>query len=133
MSGVNRCTILGTLGHDPSMKYLSDGTAICNLSIATSEEWKDKSTGEKKNKTEWHRCVAFGKTGEIIKEYFFKGGIIYIEGKLQTRSWDDKDGNKKYATEIVVSSFSFCGKNGEKVDREMVQEHPKEGYDEVPF
>ena len=133
MAGLNKALVMGSLGHDPSLKYLPDGNAVCNLSIATSEEWKDKATGEKKSKTEWHRAVAFGKTGEIIKEYFFKGGMILVEGKLQTRSWESKDGEKKQQTEIVVSGFSFCGKNGEKVDKEMVQEHPKDEQGDCPF
>ena len=137
MAGLNKVILLGSLGHDPSLKYLPSGDAVCNLSIATSEEWKDKQTGEKKSKTEWHRATAFGKTGEIIKEYFFKGGLILIEGKLQTRSWEGKDGEKKYATEIVVSSFTFCGKNGEKKTDESgyeEQKHPKDNVDEnIPF
>ena len=138
MSGLNKVILMGSLGHDPSLKYLPSGDAVCNLSIATSEEWKDKQTGEKKSKTEWHKAVAFGKTGEIIKEYFFKGGLILIEGKLQTRSWESKDGEKKQATEIVVSNFSFCGKNGEKTAKDESgyeeQKHPKDEKDgDCPF
>ncbi len=135
MAGLNKCLIMGSLGHDPSLKYLPSGDAVCNLSIATSEEWKDKQTGAKKSRTEWHKAVAFGKTGEIIKEYFFKGGLILIEGKLQTRSWEAKDGSKKQQTEIVVSNFSFCGKNGgsEPDDREMEQRHPVEDEQDIPF
>lgn len=135
MSGLCKVFLLGTLGHDPSLKWLPSGDAVCNFSVATSDEWKDKQTGEKKSKTEWHKIVAYGKTGEIIKEYFFKGGVILIEGKLQTRSWEGKDGEKKSATEIVVSSFTFCGKNGEKKDErgEEEQRRPEDDSDSIPF
>lgn len=99
--GVNKVILVGTLGQDPEVKYLTNGNAVCNLSLATSEQWKDKQSGEKKEKTEWHRVVIFGKLAEITGEYARKGSQIYIEGKLQTREWE-KDGVKRYATEIVV-------------------------------
>lgn len=99
--GVNRVILVGTLGQDPEIKYLSNGNAVCNLSLATSEQWKDKQSGEKKETTEWHRVVLFGKVAEIAGEYCRKGGQVYIEGKLKTREWE-KDGIKRYSTEIVV-------------------------------
>lgn len=99
--GVNKVILVGTLGQDPEVKYLTNGNAVCNLSLATSEQWKDKQSGEKKEKTEWHRVVIFGKLAEITGEYARKGSQIYIEGKLQTREWE-KDGVKRYTTEIVV-------------------------------
>lgn len=99
--GVNRVILVGTLGQDPEVKYLSNGNAVCNLSLATSEQWKDKQSGEKKETTEWHRVVLFGKVAEIAGEYCRKGGQVYIEGKLKTREWE-KDGIKRYSTEIVV-------------------------------
>ena len=101
MRGVNKVIIVGTLGQDPEVKYLTNGNAVCNLSLATSEEWKDKQTGEKKSKTEWHRVVMFGKIAEIAGEYCRKGSQVYIEGKLETREWE-KDGVKRYTTEIKV-------------------------------
>lgn len=101
MRGVNKVIIVGTLGQDPEVKYLTNGNAVCNLSLATSEEWKDKQTGDKKSKTEWHRVVMFGKIAEIAGEYCRKGSQVYIEGKLETREWE-KDGVKRYTTEIKV-------------------------------
>lgn len=99
--GVNKVILVGTCGQDPEVKYLSNGNAVTNLSLATSEQWKDKQSGEKKEKTEWHRVVIFGKVAEIAGEYLRKGSQVYIEGKLQTREWE-KDGIKRYSTEIVV-------------------------------
>jgi single-strand DNA-binding protein len=101
MRGVNKVIIVGTLGQDPEVKYLTNGNAVCNLSLATSEEWKDKQTGEKKSRTEWHRVVMFGKIAEIAGEYCRKGSQVYIEGKLETREWE-KGGVKRYTTEIKV-------------------------------
>jgi len=109
MSGVNRVFLVGNLGHSPKMKYIDDGTAIANFSIATSDEWKDKQTGEKKSKVEWHRIVAFKRLAEICGEYLKKGSQVYIEGKLQTRSWEDKEGNKRFTTEIVASQMQMLG------------------------
>lgn len=99
--GVNKVILVGTCGQDPEVKYLSNGNAVTNLSLATSEQWKDKQSGEKKEKTEWHRVVLFGKVADIAGEYLRKGSQVYIEGKLQTREWE-KDGIKRYSTEIVV-------------------------------
>lgn len=100
--GVNRVTILGNLGNDPEVKYTASGSAIANLTVATSEEWKDKATGEKKEITEWHRVVLFGKLAEVAGEYLRKGSQVYIEGQLRTRKWTDQSGQEKYTTEIVV-------------------------------
>ncbi|MDO9109696.1 MAG: single-stranded DNA-binding protein, partial [Desulfatirhabdiaceae bacterium] len=105
MSGINKAIIVGRLGKDPEMRYMPDGTAVASFSVATSEDWKDKATGEKKERTEWHRIVAFRKLGEICGEYLSKGKLVYIEGRIQTRAWDDKDGNKRYTTEIVASDM----------------------------
>ncbi|MFH2046908.1 MAG: single-stranded DNA-binding protein [Pseudomonadota bacterium] len=107
MSGLNKVMLIGRLGKDPEIRYTNAGVAIANFTIATSEDWKDKASGEKKERTEWHRIVAFGKLGEICGEYLSKGKQIYIEGRLQTRAWDDKDGNKRYTTEIVASDMQF--------------------------
>ncbi len=109
MSGVNKVLLIGRLGRDPEVRYTPDGTAIANFSIATSEEWKDKKTGEKQERTEWHRIVAFRRLGEICGEYLSKGRQVYVEGRLQTRDWQDKDGNKRYTTEIVASQMQMLG------------------------
>lgn len=101
--GVNKVIIMGTLGQDPAVKYTPSGAAVCNLSVATSEQWKDKQTGEKKEQTEWHRIVLFGKVAEIAGEYLHKGSQAYFEGQLRTRKWNDQAGVEKYTTEIVVN------------------------------
>lgn len=99
--GVNKVILVGTCGQDPEVKFLPNGNAVTNLSLATSEQWTDKQTGQKVEKTEWHRVSMFGKVAEIAGEYLRKGSQVYIEGKLQTREWE-KDGIKRYTTEIVV-------------------------------
>ncbi|WP_258178614.1 single-stranded DNA-binding protein, partial [Pseudomonas fluorescens] len=99
--GVNKVILVGTCGQDPEVRYLPNGNAVTNLSLATSEQWTDKQTNERKEKTEWHRVSLFGKVAEIAGEYLRKGAQVYIEGKLQTREWE-KDGIKRYTTEIVV-------------------------------
>lgn len=101
--GVNKAIIMGTLGQDPEVKYTPSGAAVCNLSVATSEQWKDKQNGEKKEQTEWHRIVLFGKVAEIAGEYLRKGSQAYFEGQLRTRKWTDQAGVEKYTTEIVVN------------------------------
>ena len=99
--GVNKVILVGTCGQDPEVRYMPNGNAVTNLSLATSEQWTDKQTGQKVEKTEWHRVAMFGKVAEIAGEYLRKGSQVYIEGKLQTREWE-KDGIKRYTTEIVV-------------------------------
>lgn len=109
-ASVNKVIIVGNLGRDPEVKYSPDGTAICNISVATSRKWKDKGSGETKEETEWHRCVAYGKTAEVIGEYLAKGRSIYIEGRLKTRKWQDKDtGADRYATEIIIDQMQMLG------------------------
>lgn len=100
--GVNRVTILGNLGNDPELKYTASGSAIANMTVATSESWNDKATGEKRESVEWHRVVMFGKLAEVAGEYLRKGSQVYIEGQLRTRKWTDQSGQEKYTTEIVV-------------------------------
>lgn len=100
--GVNRVTILGNLGNDPEVKHTNSGSAIANLTVATSESWNDKATGEKREAVEWHRVVLFGKLAEVAGEYLRKGSQVYIEGQLRTRKWTDNAGVEKYTTEIVV-------------------------------
>lgn len=106
MKGVNKCIILGNVGQDPEVRYGPSGMCFCNVSVATSESWNDKQSGEKKERTEWHRVVLQGKLAEIAGEYVKKGSQVYFEGKLQTRKWQDQSGQDKYTTEIVVDSFT---------------------------
>ena len=106
MAGVNKVIILGNLGKDPEVKFLPNGGGVANLTVATSEKWKDKQTGEDKEKTEWHRIVMFGKLAEIAGEYLKKGSKVYIEGALQTRKWTNQQGQDQYTTEIVVQGFN---------------------------
>ena len=108
MSGLNKAQIIGRLGRDPEIRYSQQGTAVTTFSVATSEQWKDKNSGEQQEKTEWHRVCSFGKQAEILEKYLKKGSQVYIEGKLQTRSYE-KDGQTHYTTEIVVKDFQFLG------------------------
>ena len=110
--GINKVIIVGNLGNDPELKYTANGAAIANITVATSESWKDKQTGEKVEKTEWHRVVFFKRLAEIAGEYLRKGSQVYIEGKLQTRKWQDKNGNDRYTTEIVGSEMQMLGSKG---------------------
>ena len=101
--GVNKVILVGNLGQNPEMRYTQTNTAVATLSIATSESWKDKDSGEQREKTEWHRVVFFGKLAEIAEQYLDKGSQLYVEGKLQTRKWQDKEGNDRYTTEILAT------------------------------
>ncbi len=101
--GVNKVILIGNLGQDPEIRYMPSGGAVANLTLATSESWRDKQTGEMKEKTEWHRVVIFGKLAEIAGEYLRKGSQVYIEGQLQTRKWQDQSGQDRYSTEVVVN------------------------------
>lgn len=112
--GVNKVILIGNLGQDPEIRYLPSGGAVANLTLATSESWRDKQTGEMKDRTEWHRVVIFGKLAEIAGEYLRKGNQIYIEGSLQTRKWRDQSGQDRYSTEVVVNiggSMQMLGGN----------------------
>lgn len=120
--GVNRVTILGNLGNDPEVKYTQSGSAIANMTVATSEEWKDKTTGESKSLTEWHRVVLFGKLAEVAGEYLRKGSQVYIEGQLRTRKWTDQSGQEKYTTEIVVGMNGVMQMIGGKQDSKPQQQ-----------
>ncbi|WP_428383577.1 single-stranded DNA-binding protein [Nevskia ramosa] len=111
--GVNKVILLGNIGKDPEVKYFPNGDAFCNLSLATSETWNDKSSGEKKEKTEWHNLVFMRKLAEIVGQYVGKGSKLYVEGSLRTRKWTDKDGQDRYSTEIVVNEMQMLdGKSG---------------------
>src|SRR5262245_12849889 len=113
MRGVNKAIIIGNLGKDPELRYTNSGTPVARFSVATTESWNNKQTNAKEEKTEWHSIVVWGKMAEICGEYLKKGRPVYLEGRIQTRSWDDKEGKKRYTTEIVASNVQFLGSRGE--------------------
>lgn len=110
--GINKVIIVGNLGADPEVRYLPSGGAVTNISVATSEGWKDKDSGEVKERTEWHRIVFFNRLAEIAGEYLKKGSKVYVEGRLQTRKWQDKDGADRYTTEIIASEMQMLDSKG---------------------
>ncbi len=135
MAGINKVIIVGRLGRDPEVRYTPDGTAVATFSVATSEEWKDKASGEKKERTEWHRIVAWRRLGEICGEYLAKGKQVYVEGKLQTRTWE-KDGQTHYATEIVADKMQMLSgreEGGGKARPAGNSNVPDRGYPEPPL
>lgn len=110
--GINKVILIGNLGRDPEVRFTPSGQAVANFSIATSESWTDKSSGQKQEKTEWHRIVVWGKLAELCGEYLKKGRQCYVEGRLQTREWTDKEGKKNYTTEVVANTVQFLGGAG---------------------
>lgn len=113
MAGVNKVIIVGNLGNDPEVRYSNNGAAIANISVATSDSWKDKTTGERQERTEWHRVTLFNRLGEVAGEYLKKGSKVYIEGKLQTRKWQDQQGNDRYSTDIIADQMQMLdGRSG---------------------
>lgn len=110
--GVNKVILIGNLGKDPEVRYMPNGQAVANVTIATSESWKDKNTGEQQERTEWHRVVFFRRLAEIAGEYLKKGARIYVEGRLQTRKWQDNQGQDRYTTEIVANEMQMLGSGG---------------------
>lgn len=141
MASVNKVILVGNLGRDPEVRYSPEGGAICNISVATTESWKDKATGEKKENVEWHRVVLFNRLGEIAGEFLKKGRSVYIEGRLKTRKWQDKDtGADRYATEVVADQMQMLGGKGDEVDRAPSQRPAQQrqsaqqsgGYDDEP-
>ena len=142
MKGINKVILVGHLGQDPEVRYLANGDAVANLSLATSEGWTDKQTGEKQERTEWHRVVFFQRLAEIAGEYLKKGAAIYVEGKLQTRKWQDKDGNDRYTTEIRGHEMQMLGGRSEApatpAKSEGFRKQPAEkqedvGQEDIPF
>ena len=107
--GINKVIVVGNLGQDPETRYMPSGSAVTNLTVATNETWKDKQSGEQKERTEWHRVAMFGRLAEIAAEYLRKGSQVYIEGKLRTRKWQDKQGNDRYTTEIIADEMQMLG------------------------
>ena len=110
--GINKVIIVGNLGGDPETRYMPSGSAVTNLTVATNESWKDKQTGEQKERTEWHKVAMFNRLAEIAAEYLRKGSQVYIEGKLRTRKWQDKDGNDRWTTEVVADEMQMLGGRG---------------------
>lgn len=111
MSSLNQVNIIGRLGQDPEVKFMNNGTAVCNITVATSERWKDKQTGEQKEETEWHRMVIYGRLAEVAGEYLRKGSLAFFEGSLKTRKWQDQQGVDKYTTEIRVEKMKILSTN----------------------
>lgn len=139
MASVNKVILIGNLGKDPETRYSASGDAICNFSIATTENWKDKQSGEKKEATEWHRLSYFGKLAEICGQYLKKGSQVYVEGSLRTRKWTDKDGQERYTTEIRGDVMKMLnGKQNEIPNQQQKrEENIKPSFsdlsDEIPF
>lgn len=144
--GVNKAIIVGHLGNDPETRYSQNGDAITSISVATSEQWKDKSTGEKQERTEWHRITFFGKLAEIAGEYLRKGSQVYIEGRIQTDKYTDKDGIERYTTKIIANEMQMLGgrpdggqrgsdRGGQRSERSAPSPHQDSAFDidEIPF
>ncbi len=124
MAGINKVILLGNLGKDPEVRYLEGGTAVANFTLATSENYKDKTTGEKRTITEWHNVVVWRGLAEIAEKYLKKGNQVYVEGKLKTRQWQDKDGNNRYTTEIVAENMQMLGKKDDNNTNESSPNQP---------
>lgn len=129
---LNKIQFIGHLGRDPETRYLPDGMAVCNFPVASSEKWKDKSTGEKKERTEWLRCNAFDRLAEICDEYLKKGSLVYVEGKLQTRKYTDKDGIERYATECRISEMKMLGGRPENAEQNTTQQRREPEQRQAP-
>lgn len=143
MAGVNKVIIVGRLGSDPELKYTSNSQAVTRFNVATSEQWKDKVTGQPQERTEWHRVVVWGKMAEICGQHLAKGRQVYVEGRLQTRSWEDQQGQKKYTTEVIANTVQFLGAAGERsqapqkggadFSQDFGQEPSFDSDEEIPF
>ncbi|MDX1482158.1 MAG: single-stranded DNA-binding protein [Woeseiaceae bacterium] len=142
--GINKVILVGNLGADPDTRYMPSGAAVTNLSVATSDQWKDKQTGEQKERTEWHKVAMFGRLAEISAEYLRKGSQVYIEGRLQTRKWQDKDGNDRWTTEIIANEMQMLGGRGggapmqggddyQKPSQPSRAAEPDDFDDDIPF
>ncbi|MCB0384056.1 MAG: single-stranded DNA-binding protein [Bdellovibrionales bacterium] len=131
--GINKVILVGNLGNDPEIRYTANGGAVATLSLATSEQWKDRQTGETKEKTEWHRVVIFGKLAEVAGQYLKKGSQVYIEGKLQTRKWQDQSGQDRYTTEVMVDisgTMQILGGFGDRGNMSESMGSPQDNYDQ---
>ncbi|OGC92007.1 MAG: single-stranded DNA-binding protein [candidate division Zixibacteria bacterium RBG_16_48_11] len=136
MAGVNKVILVGNLGKDPELRYTPSGQAVATFSLATNRKWKDKD-GQMQDQTDWHNIVAWGRQAEIAKEYLKKGSPLFVEGRIQYRTYNDRDGNKRFITEIVAQSVQMLGRKGAESAPEMpeetVAEAPPSGDEEVPF
>lgn len=149
IKGINKVIIVGNLGSDPEIRYMQNGSAVAGFSVATSESWKDKTTGETKDSTEWHRVVLFGKLADVAGQYLSKGSQVYIEGQLKTKKWQDKQGQDRYTTEVVVQGYTgvmqmLGGKTQQpqQQPQQYKQQQPQQGFlqqqsakqfDDIPF
>lgn len=141
MASVNKVTLLGNLGRDIELRYMPNGDAVANLSLATTETWKDKSSGDRQEKTEWHRVTMYKRLAEIAGQYLKKGSQIYIEGRLETRKWTDKEGKERYTTEIIAHEMKMLGGGGQKNEspprgettKPQTQSAPPDMDDDIPF
>ncbi len=140
MAGVNKVILVGNLGRDPEVRYTGDGKPVANFTMATTERWSDPSSGERKEKTEWHRIVVWGKQAEIAGEYLRKGRQVYVEGSLQTREWTDRDGNKRQTTEVRAQRFQMLGRRSDEGDAPaspeataVAEKGPGFEEDDIPF
>ncbi len=131
MRGINKAILIGNVGSDPEMKYTASGQAVANFSVATNESWTGKD-GEKRERTEWHRIVAWGRLAEICGQYLSKGRPVYVEGSIQTRSWEDRDGNTKYTTEINARELQFLGGSREASGEQPPSDEPAKPPLEIP-
>ena len=122
--GVNKVTLIGNLGNDPELRSTQSGSAVANITLATSESWRDKETQETKERVEWHRVIFFGRLAEVVNEYLRKGSQVYVEGRLQTRKWQDKDGNDRYTTEIVANEMQMLGSRSANSDSAPANQQP---------
>ena len=134
-NGLNKVLIIGNLGSDPEIKYTSSGSAVANLSIATSERWKDRNTGEQKEQVEWHRVVLFSRLAEIAEQYLKKGSKVFVEGKLQTRDWEDAEGKKRYTTEVIAREMTMLdSRSGSDNAPQPQNSGPEDNFEEdIPF
>ena len=134
-NGLNKVLIIGNLGSDPEIKYTSSGSAVANLSIATSERWKDRNTGEQKEQVEWHRVVLFSRLAEIAEQYLKKGSKVFVEGKLQTRDWEDAEGKKRYTTEVIAREMTMLdSRSGSDNAPQPQSSSPENNFEEdIPF
>ena len=131
--GVNKVILVGHLGRDPEVRYMPSGQAVANVSIATTDSRKDKTSGQQQERTEWHNCVFYGRLGEIVGEYLRKGSLIYVEGRLQARKWQDKSGNDRYTTEIIASEMQMLDSKP-KAETNNDQAAPAaDEFDDIPF
>lgn len=130
--GINKVILVGNLGNDPETKHLPSGNAVTNITVATSESWKDKQTGQQQDRTEWHRVVFFNRLAEIAGEYLRKGSKVYLEGSLRTRKWQDQSGNDRYTTEIVASEMQMLDSRGEGGQQAQPQQQYQQPQQQAP-